>query len=425
MEIQIDGQTMAGHTAVVAVGSFALHIFYRAVQTNWPRSYMSASDFIGQLVSSSIVRYSAYRAVPVLVVSFFIAGSLISAGEPKIVTTIAVAVAHVTMTNGVAAWEIIRAGRKKLGFLTGLMFHTVASAAAILTAVLGLALAHSDRARLLLPSPQELSTTLWTAIAAAILGAYILRISSAPYRDPLEVSRRSIPSDIWKAARRYALTSSADPAVVKAIMVVENMQRPRWLRRMESIKARLGMAGTYGIMQVSSLKALDDESSIRAACEGHLRDARPMRDRHGHADMESVREIVRRHNRDDAFVELVANVYWQIDSEESTFRARVSVSRTEESAVRARNEGGGPARELVMFRLMYEDGNPVTSRSSVVLQLDQDAEVTVEDFEDIPFENLPETPQWEWPAIHRNSWLLRACWSNEDGSSGDSGWMGV
>jgi hypothetical protein len=57
---------------------------------------------------------------------------------------------------------------------------------------------------------------------------------------------------------------------VKAIMVVENLQRPLWFRRLESFKGRVFPSGTYGIMQVESARPVSDEESIKIAVETRL-----------------------------------------------------------------------------------------------------------------------------------------------------------
>jgi hypothetical protein len=310
-------ETIIGFASAVVGGVLALHVFYRAVQTKWPESYMSATDFTGLLVSRSIARYVAYRALPVFAVAFFVAGSLKNAGHEEVWPTLTMALIHAGMTNGRGLWQTLGKRRKTFGATSTALFHCTALMGTVASAIGAIATAQSERARDFLPAVDEISTALWTGAIAAVLGAYLLKVSSAAPPDPFTTSRRSIPDTLWASARTHALANGTDPALVKAIMLVENLQRPRWVRRLENLKRRLGLPGTYGIMQVASPDVTDDESSVRLACEGHLKGARPTRTSYGGIDYESLRLLVSRHNPDPDFIEYVQQVYWQVAQEES------------------------------------------------------------------------------------------------------------
>lgn len=278
---------------------------------------MAANDFTGQYISSSLLAYTLYRTLPMFAVAFFAAGSLRNAGHVDTWVPLGIATTHVVWTNGVAIWN----RRSELGFATVWVFGVISGVFVIGAGTFGGMVARFDGASALLPDVDEIATTLWTAGIAAILGAYLLRITNRPRKDPYDSSRASISDDLWEYAREQANANQADPAVVKAIMVAENLQRPRWLRRIESLKAKLGMDGTYGIMQVGFKEAINDRVSIRKACQSHLSNAQPTRTRSGYAQPESIRDIALAHNPDPKFAELVTVIYWRVDLEESSRRA--------------------------------------------------------------------------------------------------------
>jgi len=91
-------------------------------------------------------------------------------------------------------------------------------------------------------------------------------------------------------------------------MVTENLQRPPWFRSIENLKARVGLGGTYGIMQVRANHLITDRESIIIACEGHLRGALTFF-RNGYPDAESVSGLARLHNDDPAFTGMVYQIY--------------------------------------------------------------------------------------------------------------------
>src|SRR5215207_5321217 len=67
-----------------------------------------------------------------------------------------------------------------------------------------------------------------------------------------------------------AAQHGTDPLLVESIMMVENVQRPRWFRTAERLKGIFAKPGTYGIMQVASPRPLSDKDSIRIAIETRL-----------------------------------------------------------------------------------------------------------------------------------------------------------
>lgn len=105
------------------------------------------------------------------------------------------------------------------------------------------------------PSLQEIRSDLWTAVAAATLGTYLVHLSRghAPSTgEVLAVSKSRLPDGLWELAAQEARHHDSDPQLVRAILLVENLQRPEWLRQLERVKGLLIADGTYGVMQVRS-----------------------------------------------------------------------------------------------------------------------------------------------------------------------------
>lgn len=316
------GSEVAAQAGVIGLGVFALHAFFRGVETSWPHTYFAITDVSAQRLASSPWRYLMFRVIPVYAVAFFVAGSLKRADAPFLWAPLTIAIVHAGMTNGRAAVTIARRGSAAFGFWPTIVGHAAAALMSITVVVLALLSVHVDQALLLLPSAEEVSATLWTALVAAVLGAYIVRVSTrqAITAEKLAAkSRRTISEHLWSVAGQAALQNGAEPSLIRAIMLVENLQRPPWVRSLENIKARLGWTGTYGIMQVRGSRLIEDEESIRIACADHLRGATPTRNQHG-PDGGSVAGFVTRHNPDPAFVDMVRQVYFQL--EHDTHRAK-------------------------------------------------------------------------------------------------------
>lgn len=299
--------------AVVAAGVTALHIFYRALEVRWPQFYYSASDTFTRSVSASPWRYLAFRIVPVFAVSFFVSASMRRADFAFVWSPLAVAAIHAATTNGNALLLAILHTRRSFGFWAVSTQHLVALLGSLVGGLSGLILAKQDWALRLVPSPNEIAGSLWTAIIAAALGAYAMKFSgpqSADIEGLIKKSRKSIDDILWRQAEEVAVSTNTDPLLVVSIMLVENLQRPRWFRQLENILAYLGHHGTYGIMQVQRDYQISDIESVRIACTEHLRNARPYFG--DFPDPDSIREVAKRHNGDDAFIEMTWQIYYRL-----------------------------------------------------------------------------------------------------------------
>lgn len=181
---------------------------------------------------------------------------------------------------------------------------------------------------------------------------------------------------------------------------------------------------TYGIMQIRSQVYLTDEESIRLSCEGHLRDARPTPSPYGGPDHASLREIVERHNRDSAFVEMAIGAYWQLHHEEQMYHARLAMTAWTGAAMSVRNEGGGPAGEAIVLRSRWVENDHELMRTQQ-MQIPSGEELTIEAFDRVDISTLPEPGPGNVPAWSPGTSNFRVLWRNQDGSIGDSGWQSL
>lgn len=220
----------------VVLGVAFLAMFYRAVQLNWPESYFSATEVSSYSISTSPWRYLTFRFLPVYMTCIFVAVTLERIGSSALLGSMSVAVTHGFLTSGRAIAEAmvrwpshVRRHRIPVLMLHGLV-------------VLGLALIGflaymtSDGFAPIVPTLNELSATLWTGLVAGIIGAFIVRVSRGhPISDAdlVDQSMKRIPPHLWYQAGELAGAHDADPHLVRAVMVVENIQRPAWFRSLE------------------------------------------------------------------------------------------------------------------------------------------------------------------------------------------------
>jgi hypothetical protein len=166
----------------------------------------------------------------------------------------------------------------------------------------------------LVPEADELRGGLWTAILAGILGAYLTRVSARseiPAAELVNASMRRVDPALLELARDLAQQYGADPDLVVAILLVENLQRPGWIRAIERVVGRLLPIGSYGIMQVKTDKPISDRESIELAISTRLAgQVVPLSGKF--IDRAALTAIIRSYNGNRRFVELVETVYWEL-----------------------------------------------------------------------------------------------------------------
>lgn len=291
-----------------AVAALVLHIFYRSVQHRWPENYSTLSGVLESYVSGGLLRYLAFRVVPIYLAGVFLA---VTAARLDLSTSLAVAVMtflHIATTYGRATLALLRPDNAEPQAATLLVYY-LASAVLVLVAG-GVARLTFNAWSEFIPVPSDIVLALWTGLFAAVLAAYIQSLhGTAPTEEALVAqAERDMGSDLWDYAERAAWKHDCDPDFIRAILVTEVMQRPAWFRRLERIKGKVIPAGTYGVGQVASPHPLTDEQSIDAIAEFYA-GYYPERAEGGWLKTERLAAKVERHNRKQAFVDVVRAVY--------------------------------------------------------------------------------------------------------------------
>lgn len=291
------------------IGPLFLHIFYRAVESQWPEIYFGGPS-ASYAVSASPVRYLAHRFLPVFITCLFVAVSIDRAGRNVVAAVMLVVAGHAGLTTlrGVFAQTV---GRERsyrrlplvlIQCLATLGFVGVGTAAIISRSTL----------EPLVPPVSDLSATLWTGLVAGVVGVYVLRLSESGSKDRdflLKASRQSIPPELWAHAAVESKAAGVDATLTHAMMIAENLNRPPWFRRLELLKGKVFPAGTYGIMQVASSTPLSDKESIDQAIHSRLVSAPSMVDSRGWPDSQAVRRFAKTYNDDGGFADLVVSAY--------------------------------------------------------------------------------------------------------------------
>ncbi|TFV88592.1 hypothetical protein [Blastococcus sp. CT_GayMR16] len=298
--------------AVAVTAALFLHALYRVVQVNWPNSYFSQSSELELKTSSGRVRYACFRFGPVFVAAAFAAVTTARADESALLSVVALWALHTGDTSGRTLLNFLR--RKARGLAASVSQAALAIATGLaLAAVCVLAWTLRNPVDGLIPEPEVLVEALWTAAFAGIVAAFLLRASEGSADVSAVVT--SELSKLRSGGLVATLHGEADENGVsreflETLMIAESLERPRWFRQLERLFAFTRARATYGVMQVSSARALTDEESIAATAAAY-RGYRPAHTSAGPIEP-YLRAALARHNPDAAFIELAYDIYLEL-----------------------------------------------------------------------------------------------------------------
>ena len=299
---------MLAKTAFAALlGALSLYVFFQAVRTTWPENYFAFDSPTDPIISRSLVRYATFRLAPVFFVCLFVVVTLDRTHQRPLAGVIGVIGLHLLATNllGIVLTmrrPALRRRRVAIIFLQGTIgFGIVTSGAA----------AYLLRRPLkgIIPRPEDISVAIWTGLAAGVLGAWLVgttRVHNRPVEALFRRSQRSIPENLLALAQQKCAEYGTDWQIVEAVILVENLQRPKWVRNLERLKSLVHHPGSYGIMQVRSEFYISDEESIDLAISRYFLGVSPwanLEDPDNMFDgMRACEGVFRNYNNDENFV---------------------------------------------------------------------------------------------------------------------------
>lgn len=303
-----------GEVIAVVLGVAFLHVFFRAVESQWPASYFALTSGPDYAITRSLARYLAFRLLPVFVVAVFSAVTLARADRSVVIPVLAIGGLHALLTSGRALLGIVRSGRLGRRPLLGFL-HPVVMAAVIGTAVAGSLSATAFES--IVPGLDEVTSALWTGLVAGVIGAYAVRVTQSGFVDTAVVfseSRRTIPNDLWDLAADLSAQHDADVTLVRAVMLTENIQRPRWFRRLEKLGARtFRKRASLGLLQTPGDPGDSDADLLARAIEERFAGVRIKGD-DGYVDWPAVEAFARSYNSDSKYVDLLSAAAQEVAS---------------------------------------------------------------------------------------------------------------
>lgn len=293
------------------IGSILISLFYTAVRTRWPSNYASSANDLGMIINRTIVRYIAFSLAPTYVICLLVATTARRAGGIALVTAILIGAFRVVYMYIPNIYRTVRYNRS-LARTPSIILDTALALSIFAVAYLGSL--GPGKFTYLIPPVGDLFTSLWGTIFVAVLAAVVIAKTNVQINVDrlIKRSRREVGTELLEFARNEAVRVKTNPDLVETILLTENLERPRWFRRLERIKGRLFPNGSYGIMQVTSDQPISDKDSITRAVEDHLNGLPLIQGESGYADYDSVQNALKRYNDNVVFIQLGAQIFYTI-----------------------------------------------------------------------------------------------------------------
>ncbi|NKG21996.1 hypothetical protein [Paeniglutamicibacter terrestris] len=290
-----------------AFGSLLLYLVFRLLKSDWPTNYSDMKNVVDSASQRNAWVYVLLRFVPMYVVSVLVISLSEATGGQRIVALVACAVLHVLLTNfrPQILRKAFRPSRNRPRYLVAF--------GSSLTSIL-LATFFAARTWVywipVLPNPGELVQAIWTSIFVGMV-VVLLRTVGSFEDNPkkrIERAKHDLGDELQRVIEIEARDNEVSVEFIRAIILTECIQRPRWIRRLERAKGLISGPGTYGVAQVTSPEPISDELSIKVLCANYAGYYPAGHDSNGY-NHTLLRVRFEDHNPDPVFVEQATEIY--------------------------------------------------------------------------------------------------------------------
>lgn len=233
--------------ATIAVVGVALTFgLFHLISVSWPRLYYGPSDGLAIFLSSSLIKFTLFRVLPVALVTSVASAYAIKVEADALLLSILYFIVYVL---GLSVFRFVsryRFGRRVS--LRDVMWLLVASGFTLLGTTAGWI--SSSYVEALLPKLSVSRDALFTALLVAVVIRFMQRIMLDEDISEIAIRRaiadcRLLVASVEAEARRKGIARW----LISSIVVAEHMQRPKWFRSLEDMVYAVGVPVTVGPFQ--------------------------------------------------------------------------------------------------------------------------------------------------------------------------------
>lgn len=296
---------------VIIITTAILVTCYRYYEFEWPERYFGPEDKENIFISINPIYYFCFRILPVFILTFSILSTILKANI-KVFNTVflgaAIGSIYALITDVRALKDLFTNNSKieKYRNITAqYVLHFSVAILLISSSTLAGYLSTFESSHWLFPNIEGLIDNIWASFISILLSFVLYNIIRRPKEtsidEVIDKSVKKLSTELVVHIEKRSKEFDADPNLVKAICIAESIERPKWIRFFENLFARLGMKGTFGIMQVASSKPISDKESINISIMNYFQGTSKM-------DLSSKMMLVKSYNNDSKYLELVEEI---------------------------------------------------------------------------------------------------------------------
>jgi len=294
--------------------------FYKIFQIKWPELYFAVNDQVSYFVSVSPLRYVLFRLLPPFLITAILAGSLNDNlnGNSLALFASFTCLSHALLTNGRSIYNLLFDPQKvKVYFNRYFQFiiHLFTLTALAITGYVAGYLAFRNVFLIVTPTLPGLVDNIWSTIITSFASVLLYEVYSKKGEvnvdNILSKSHKQISQTLINFIHEQSEKYKANEQLVLAVCIVENLQRPLWIRKVEKTKSYINKPGSYGIMQTKSDHYLNDKESIEKATKEYFANSK-----YEYMDFDTLEKWVSKYNMSSNYVELVKAAYNYLPSED-------------------------------------------------------------------------------------------------------------
>lgn len=218
-----------------AIGSMVIYLFYTAVRTRWPSNYASSANDFGMVVNRTVLRYVVFALGPTYVVALLVGTTISRSGGAGLVTAFLIGVFRISYYYVRSVYRTIRHNHTATRIPTIILDVTISACVLVAATLGGLG---PGRFGFLVPPIEEFFKSLWGTVFVAIIAAIVIAKTNVQFNVGRLVrrSRREVGPELLELVRREAREAGVDATLAEAVLLTENLQRPKWFRTFERMK---------------------------------------------------------------------------------------------------------------------------------------------------------------------------------------------
>jgi hypothetical protein len=286
---------------------------YEYYKIKWPEDYFGPEDKSNIFISTSPLYYLVFRLLPVFTAIFVTHGTMYKYNTQITINPLILGLLtgflYSLITDGRVIKELITNSPNVEVFINKIsqyFLHFITLVLLTITGGIAGFLSTNRNLQFLLPKFEGLMDNIWAAAITIILFFAVRRLINKPKEievdEVIKASAQRLKNKlndmIENASRKY----NADPILVKAVCIAEDIQRPKWVRIIEKYFGIIKPVGTYGIMQVKSKKPITDEKSINLAVKNYFAKTTEL-------EFSKKLERVEKYNSNQKYIHLVEATY--------------------------------------------------------------------------------------------------------------------